>query len=89
MVAKELRTFPSFDAAVDEFFVKVEEQKMRQAATAQEEAVKCKLVRIQRENEARLQVRHRNGQGREDRNGKTDSLRNGVALKFFIIYQLS
>lgn len=58
-MAKELRAFPSFDAAVDEFFVKVEEQKLRQAATAQEEAVKCKLVRIQRENEARLQVRFR------------------------------
>jgi len=43
---------------VDEFFAKVEEQKMRQAATAQEEAVKGKLVRIQRENEARLQVRY-------------------------------
>ena len=56
--AKELRAFPSFDAAVDEFFAKVEEQKMRQAATAQEEAVKGKLVRIQRENEARLQVRY-------------------------------
>lgn len=66
-MAKELRTFPSFDAAVDEFFAKVEEQKMRQAATAQEEAVKGKLVRIQRENEARLQVRCKNGKWREGR----------------------
>ena len=86
MVAKELRTFPSFDAAVDEFFVKVEEQKMRQAATAQEEAVKSKPIRIQQENKARLQVRRRDGQGREDRNGKAGSLRNSVAFIFFIIY---
>ena len=53
---QELITYPSFDAAVDEFFAQVEEQKLQQAATAQEEAVKAKLVRIQRENEARLEV---------------------------------
>lgn len=53
---KELRTFPSFDAAVDEFFARLEEQKMRQAARAQEEAVRSRPLRVQRENEARLKV---------------------------------
>ena len=47
----EVVEFPSFDAAVDEYYIKFEERKLVVAADAAERAIKQKVEKIRKDQE--------------------------------------